>query len=165
MTAPDQPPDRPGLGLSEAAAQLGISREAVRSRVRRGQLPGEQTARGWVVWLPGPDQGLTSPETSTPPVQTTPDRPADQPDATGELAQLRARVLALEADKGWLQTQLEHAAVERAELRRLLAASLPGLPAPVDTVTTAPTMDATPPAPASSTGDTPRSLWRRFWKR
>jgi hypothetical protein len=36
----------------DEAAVLGITANAVRQRLKRGTLPGEKTAAGWVVWLP-----------------------------------------------------------------------------------------------------------------
>jgi hypothetical protein len=115
----DRPADR--MTLDEAAAVLGISREAVRLRIRRGTLAGERLGGVWYVSLVG----------RTPTDQAT-NQPTDRPDrprlsrrrenaARGELLEH------LEAENAWLRArvefyerQVEHQAGEIAELRRQL---------------------------------------------
>ena len=45
----DRPPIVDRLTVAEAAARLGISSDAVRSRLNRGTLEGRKEADGWVV--------------------------------------------------------------------------------------------------------------------
>jgi outer membrane murein-binding lipoprotein Lpp len=124
---PDQPTARP-LTLAEAAATLGISREAVRLRVRRGTLHGERGPAGWLVYLTNQDD-------------QPPDRPTTRTNdqATSSVAVLRAQVAALTNERNWLRNEverqhhdLERAQVAEGELRRLLQqAQQPRLLAPV----------------------------------
>jgi hypothetical protein len=92
VTAPFDHPDHgqppvTELGLTDAAHVLGLSREAVRSRIRRGILSARKRNGAWVVTV-------TTPTTVTPPVMTTPgdhltmgnDHPADQGEPPGEAA-------------------------------------------------------------------------------
>jgi len=51
-SATDQrPTDLPAFSIEEAAAQLGITVNAVRQRLKRATLHGEKTPAGWVVFL------------------------------------------------------------------------------------------------------------------
>jgi hypothetical protein len=119
------------------ATELGISYEAARSRLRRQRSPRSR---------PHPH-----------PQPTAADRTADD-----VIAQLRAEVTYLRTT---LDRELERAAVERAELRRLLAAEQQRrLPAPVDTVVSQPeTAENAPHAPESASA-APRPFWA-FWRR
>jgi len=61
----DQPTDH---SLTEAAVRLGVSPEAVRSRLRRGTLEGERVNGSWRVRLPGdaPGPGRSRPTSDQP---------------------------------------------------------------------------------------------------
>lgn len=103
-------PDR-FLSIDEAAAQLGISREGVRTRLRRGQLAGERRGRTWVVLSIEPvTSGLTG--------QTGPDHidreHHEAADAESELLQQ------LRSENVYLRAALEREQTASAELRRML---------------------------------------------
>src|SRR5688572_5340920 len=46
--------DGPGITISEAARQLGLSTDAIRSRLHRGTLPGRKVDGNWQVFLARP---------------------------------------------------------------------------------------------------------------
>lgn len=107
----DQPPDQP-LSLDAAADQLGVTREAVRLRIRRGTLRGEKRPDGWVVWLDEPAGeavGRSRPTTDRPAT----DQPTDRPGRAERERELLDRI-------AWLETRIERAEDERSELRRML---------------------------------------------
>jgi hypothetical protein len=98
--------------VPEAADRLGLSLDAVRSRIKRGTLPTErEDGRVYVlVGDVGGDQGAT-------------DQATDQPPNQGELvAELREQV-------SYLRDQLRREQDAHAEARRLLAGALERIPA------------------------------------
>ena len=137
-----QPPDRPHdrLTLDEAAAILGVNREAVRSRVRRGSLSGEKIAGVWYVSLAG---------------QVATGRPADRPPRPGPRNEL---VATLQAEVEDLRRRLDRSQEAEAELRRLLAGALHSLPAGSPT----PAPEQTHSAPQTAVTPPPRRPW---WRR
>jgi hypothetical protein len=147
---------------------LGISYEAARSRLRRQRATGTAPRRS--------GRSVASGQR---------DRPADRPAATATgtdrtaadlLAQLRADVAYLQAAleqehaaqtelRATLERELERAAVERAELRRLLAAEQQRrLLAPVETVATQP-QAAENAAVSAEPRSTSARAWWQFWRR
>jgi len=111
------------LTVTQAAARLGVSRDTVLRRIKRGQLQYRQDVNGrYLVEIPG-------------------DAPAGANDATGAISGD-----AMRRELDWFRAQLEEAATERAELRRLLAQAQESLqralPAPGDLQQNTP-----PPAP------------------
>jgi len=111
------------LTVTQAAARLGVSRDTVLRRIKRGQLQYRQDVNGrYLVEIPG-------------------DAPAGANDATGAISGD-----AMRRELDWFRAQLEEAATERAELRRLLSQAQESLqralPAPGDLQQNAP-----PPAP------------------
>ena len=112
------------MALDEAAAALGISREAVRLRIRRGTLPGERIGGHWYV------RGLvgrSEPGTVVLPPSATdrPARPARAPRRDELVAELRDRV-------AFLERLVEHQAGVIAQQSASLAglAQRPALPKP-----------------------------------
>jgi hypothetical protein len=100
------------LTVPEAADRLGLSLDAVRSRIKRGTLPTErEDGRVYVrVGDVRGDQGAT-------------DQATDQPPNQGELvAELREQV-------SYLRDQLRREQDAHAEARRLLAGALERIPA------------------------------------
>src|SRR5437016_5058360 len=79
-TSPDQPASQggrpPGYTLTEAAEILGISRDAVRGRVRRGTLLGWLQGGRWLVDVNAPvgQVGRSQPATDQPHSQPLDDR-------------------------------------------------------------------------------------------
>jgi len=130
------------LTVKEAADALGISSEAVRTRIQRGTLRSiHERGRVWVVFDPDGTRSNT-------------DRTTDQTELVGEL---RARVSFLEAE---LKIRTE----ENRRKDHLLAAALERIPA-----IEAPESPETPAAPSASTAappeaestTEPRTWWRR----
>ena len=128
----DKRPDG-GLTLAEAAVALGISSEAVRKRLKRGGLAGQQVDGRWYVTLDSPGGQ---------PADAGTHRVDERPDDGGD-AGYPPLVAALEARIGGLEAELArtHAALQRAqeaegEQRRIIAglmARLPELAAPART--------------------------------
>lgn len=163
----DQLPDQP-VSLAAAAAALGVSREAVRLRIRRGTLRGERRPDGWVVWLEAPAEELVGRAVVRPTDQR--DRPTRRPAkrASGDGdAELRARI-------AWLEARVEAGETERAELRRMLnleqqtVAELRRLPAGREVVsetdTGSPPESYYPPAGPQAHARPAGHAWWRFWQ-
>jgi excisionase family DNA binding protein len=102
----DQPTTERRLTVSEAAAALGITPEAVRGRIRRGTLRAERSGGHVYVVLD-----------------------ADQPRPTGDQPTDRSELVEeLRAHHATLREQLEAERQAHAEARRLLAAALERIP-------------------------------------
>jgi hypothetical protein len=132
------------LTVKEAAAALGISSEAVRTRIQRGTLRSiHERGRVWVVL--GPDE-----------TRSNTDRTVDQTELVHEL---RARV-------AFLEGQLKIRTEENRRKDHLLAAALERIPAiePPAEARESPETDAAPrpgtSAPAEAPAE-PRPWWRR----
>ena len=151
----DQNADLVGASISEAARRLGVSRDAMRQRIRRGTVRSAKVDGAWVVYLDGPgtatgdggwsDGAGTQPWTE----ETDTDRDATR---TELIDQLRGEV-------AWLRQRLEEAEVERSEMRRLLLAHAPAARAlPAGEASRAPEQvpQHVPPSPLR------RSWWRRL---
>ena len=116
---PDGDPnaDQVGMSISEAARRLGVSRDAMRQRIRRGTVRSAKVDGAWIVYLDGPgmvtgDGGRSDGAGTQPRTEGT---DADQDATRTELIdQLRGEV-------AWLRQRLEEAETERAEMRWLLA--------------------------------------------
>ena len=117
----DQDADQVGLSISEAARQLGVSREAMRQRIRRGTVRSAKVDGAWVVYLDGP--GTTTPDSER--TDHSGGRPdAQRTDTDPDDVQGTSRIELIDQlrdENSWLRTRLEAAEQERAELRRLLA--------------------------------------------
>lgn len=99
--------EQPWLGLTEAARVTGLDREAIRSRVRRGQVPSRRNNRGeLLVQLPAD-------------LLAEVDRPA-----TGELTALRAALTDLTAEVADLRAALARAEAEREAARAVAVADV-----------------------------------------
>jgi hypothetical protein len=95
------------VAVSRAAVLLAISPEAVRKRIRRSSLQAYKRDGVWAVVLPAAQDGGTS-------------RGQDAArDAVQDGVQA-GLVVQLQSEVAYLCRQLEEAAVERAELRRML---------------------------------------------
>ncbi len=163
------PPGRK-LAVSEAAAELGISAEAVRSRIKRDTLRSVKEG-GTVYVLLEPDQ--TPPERDRTTDQTSA-RSQSEPDAL--ISEMRGRIEDL-------REQLEAEREAHAESRRLLLAALekippaieaprearesPVSPGPSDTPTPAPegphAAAERPQTSSSPAGGERRPWWRRMF--
>ncbi len=103
VQTPDPTAVQTTIPITEAAARLGISADAVRKRIQRGKLTGHKTDTGWTVDWIDPDSG---PET----VQTP---SADQ----------SAVVARLDAEVAFLRSELE-ARTEEIRRRDVIIAHL-----------------------------------------
>jgi excisionase family DNA binding protein len=65
------------LTMAEAAARLGISTDALRQRVRRGQLPAVRVSKRVFVLLPAADDGSDTVRTTGAAGQDTERTPTD----------------------------------------------------------------------------------------
>ena len=116
----------PELSITEAAAQLGVSSDTVRRRIRRGQLHARLDARGhYRIELEA--------------VETAPAGGQDTALLRLELELLRHQRDGLEEDLQQARRAQERDAEERAELRRLLSQALRMLPAGPETPEERPT--------------------------
>jgi hypothetical protein len=147
---------RQRLTVYEAAAALGITVDAVRSRIKRGTIAYEREG-GRVYVLLGTDE-------SRPPRAQASDQPTDQPGGSNVL------ISELRAHNATLREQLERAneslAYERqahAEARRLLAAALERIPPQIEAPRGEDSSQA-PPEPRESpeTADSPGPRERIF---
>ena len=111
----DQPgADRSEVTIAEAAVLLGLSTDAVRSRLNRGTLDGRKDANGWVVYPPRPSatgQQL-SPTVDQPPA--TGHRPSTDRDA---IAAYEALAETQQAEIAFLREQLAQRSRELAAER------------------------------------------------
>lgn len=110
----NQPTDQ-SVTLDQAAAVLGVSREAVRLRIRRGTLIGKKHADGWRVWLESPH--LVGRSVGAP----TDDQPAtDRPKRPGRQPRIDPQIARMEKTIAVLEVELEARRREVAELHVLL---------------------------------------------
>jgi len=146
--AQSAPPGRK-LTVSEAAAALGISAEAVRSRIKRGTLPSVKDGATVYVLLSAdrtrPDEDRTPPEHG----RTAARSPSDS----------SALISAKDETIATLREQLASERQAHAEARRLLMAALeripPALEAPRHGARQEPQESSTPPPEASEGAHSP----------
>lgn len=112
----DEQPDKgqDELALSEAARILGITPEAIRKRIQRGDMVGEKRGGRWYVRL------------------SNRDRTALQPGQDGALGELRARVASLEGQLEAKDRQIGelHVILARLDERLPQLSASPVLPQP-----------------------------------
>jgi len=153
----DHPPSA-GLTITQAAQCFGVTREAIRLRIRRGKLRADKVDGQWVVFPDTPPSATTSrvgepdhpvfPNTTTHIDENTVPYPVLVSQMEAEIHFLRDQVTSQ-------QRQLEEAARERSELRHLLAMQVSrALPEP---------HAAEPPAPSPTTEPRPAQDQRRRW--
>jgi hypothetical protein len=159
-TAPAMPTDTPpapghGYPLSEAARRLGIPREALRARVRRGQVAATKLGGTWVVYLPT-DIGQGA---ATDPV-TDPATAAGS-DQGVLIAELRDQVRWLRERVEYFERLTEHQAGQLAEAQRQLPPPVGG---PDDhQEQQEPPTGVGPSAPEPVTTPPVRRPWWRRW--
>ena len=132
----------------EAAEALGISVEAVRKRIERGQLGHERVDGRVYVYLDG-DRTKSGPDVEV--------------ESNALISEMQARIELLER-------QLEQANERDRENRRLLAAALERIPPQLDPPSEAPEARVTPSEPVPNTKSSPeaetggeRPWWRRVF--
>ena len=151
------------MTVAEAAILLGLSTDAVRSRLNRGTRDGRKDAGGWVVLLPRPSAPVDQPSPT-----------GQQPSATGHRPGTdRDLIAAKDETIGALRSEVEHLRAQLAtrtdELQRrdvLLREALGRIPA-LGAGQDAPSSPAAPPPPAPPRVREPpsRPPWWRFWQR
>jgi hypothetical protein len=114
VTTPNQPTTDHPIDLAAAAAMLGISREAVRLRIRRGTLRAQRRPAGWVVWLDGSTLGGLG--RTGQPATDRGDRPTgDRPSRSRRERELLDRI-------AWLEARVEESEAERHRWQMMLMA-------------------------------------------
>jgi hypothetical protein len=98
-----------GVAIGEAAHSIGISIDAVRQRIKRGQLTGYKENGRWFVYL---NRNGQAPE-------PTPEQPSS-PDQSTVISALVDQLRVKDEQIAAKDRQIERDAEERAELRRLL---------------------------------------------
>ncbi len=153
----DRPPIVDRLTVAEAAARLGISSDAVRSRLNRSTLEGRKEEDGWVAYLP------VEPTVDRP--SSTVERPStDREPTVASDALLTSKdetITALRDEVAFLRRELETRTDElqrRDVLLREALERIPQLPASL------PTTPAPTPAEVSPDRHTDTPWWR-FWER
>jgi hypothetical protein len=139
--------------LSEAASLLGVSKDAVRMRVKRGTLRSEKGEDGrvyvWVNYNPDADPNTVHPET--------------QVEAWRELIdELRDRVRSLE------ESNRENRRIIAALTQRIPELQAPASPAPQESPETAeeePERAEPRPAPGAAQEGVQSPWWRRVFRR
>jgi len=130
-----------GWTLTEAAARLGVSREALRKRVVRGRIPAHKDENGvWLVDLPTPDNRADmSPDMAADRGgRTTPDTlSAPSPNLTAIMEQwitpLVERVEAQAVRIGRLENENQHLQAENERLTEALdVPTIVGIPPPAN---------------------------------
>jgi len=143
---------RPTVTVSEAAAALGISHDAVRGRLQRGTLEGEKVKGTWHIFLPPPSEPTGDQQAIDGP-STGHQQDALVTHLEGEVTYLRERLEEADRQRGYLQQQLE-AERQRADVLQALGTST--------TPETAPEAVGGPPANGTEQG----GIWRwirRLW--
>ncbi len=180
-----QPTDQPETGrrvtVREAAAELGITVEAVRNRIKRGTLhsakePGKKESASVYVLLDGEPDHAGQPTAGRGQPTDQPGagrgRPTDQPRPDSQPAELVEELREHIAD---LREQLREERQANRENRRIIAGLIertPELPAasheePRESPESAregePGTNTTPASTSPQTGAQPRSWWRRIF--
>lgn len=158
------------VGITEASQVLGITREAIRQRIRRGQLDAVKIDGTWSILLDGPPLGSTSPlhmgepnhsavQVPVPPSIGEYNRLLDQLEAENrflrqECAQLHDLIRVEQENR---RQENEHHQQQVSELHILLQRAQAQIPMPAAAAT--PPQDSTPAEPERSSQKTPRRRW------
>ena len=158
------------VGITEASRLLGISREAIRQRIRRGQLDAAKIDGIWSILLDAPPPGPTSPLYEQEPNYSAVQVPAGS--STGVYDRLLHQI---EAENQFLRQECaqlhelvrveqEHRRREQdnhqqqvSELHVLLQRAQAQIPMPA--AAAAPVQEAEPVEPESSPEEPPRRRW------
>jgi hypothetical protein len=156
------PTDR-RVTVAQAAVLLGVSEDAVRSRLKRGTLSKEKDADGTVFVVLGANGRPGRPATNG-------DRPATDESA---LALMQAHLDSLFEQLTYLRYQLDQEREANHENRRIISGLVQRVPElgpahePRDVPGTAPReqegVDPRPATEGAQEGSEPRSWWRRFF--
>jgi len=121
------------VSVYQAAARLGITSDAVRKRIRRGQLAGKKGEGGaWRVFLDGTAGQDTTGQTS----ETRQDRTRLMrqvpPDLAARIGALEQQLAEVTGDRDRWRQQAEHLARLLDQQQQLTLATVKALPAPSD---------------------------------
>ena len=147
--------DRRRLTVPQAAEALGVTVDAVRGRIRRGNLDAEHDAGGVYVWIDVSEAaGSRGPS-------ATSQRPSD--DQSARVEDLREQV-------DYLRGQLTEANERDRENRRIIAAltqRIPAIEAPTDERESPQTVEEEPERAEShsAAGGTQEPVQRPWWRR
>jgi hypothetical protein len=152
------------LPLAEAATYFGLTKDALRMRLRRGRAAGYRVGSHWYV---ATSEAIAANSEQPPRSRSrTLNTNGEQPPEQGLVAQLQSEVTFLRTTVSALTHQLEQAAVERAELRRLLAGEQQRrLAPPVEIVATQAETAGNRPQDAVEVLSTAAGRWWAFWRR
>ncbi len=147
--------DQARYTITEAAQRLGISREALRLRIRRGRVLASKSGGLWYVYLPAdtPVSEADNPLDMTGDTSTNSDQGALVVQLQGDLADARGEVARL-----WEELQSRRLENERKDAVILALSQRPALPAP-----RAEPPAETPTAPRAEAAQSP--AWRPWWRR
>lgn len=159
----DQKTDR-RVTVAEAALLLGLSEDAVRSRLKRGTLHKEKGLDGTVLVILGPDISSDHPTTSA---QPTTGQPTDQ---TAQFL-MQSHLDSLQEQVDHLREQLAEAHEANRENRRIIAGLVQRVPElePVREATAEPRESDVSASEGRGDGDVPPeqdkpvSWWRRLF--
>jgi excisionase family DNA binding protein len=157
MTTDQTPDSDHRYTITEAAQRLGISREALRLRIRRGRVLATKSGGQWYVHLP-PDTGADGRADSDP--DTTAD--TDQGERVAELREELGHARA-EINRLWSALAVRDRELERKDAIILALSQRPALPAPQGLGERA-GEGATMPVEAAETGEKPPVPSRPWWK-
>ena len=152
---PSRPPIE-AIPITDAAARLGVSPEAIRKRIARGSLAGEKRGGVWYVVLPDAMSGRStrsSGRTRRPDASGQPDTASGH---TELVAELRSRVAFLEERVIFYERQVEHQAGMLADLAR----RVPELPTGTSEI---PKSELQPAANVPTARPQRRAWWRRLF--
>jgi excisionase family DNA binding protein len=142
------------LSAREAARRLGVSDKTVRTWVRSGRVPGEESARGFRIPADAVDQ-LAAERSADFPAEVR-DVRATSPHTDDQVADLRAHV----AD---LRDQVLTKDRQISELHTLLAQAQRALPTPSERPFSGPTDGLGPEPTQTSAASRNGRPWWRFW--
>jgi excisionase family DNA binding protein len=134
------------MSVSEAAAFLGVTEDAVRKRIHRGKIRYERDEGGHYIVYPTEDD-----------IRQTADRNYVQPESSALIFELRAQIERLE-------DQLEKADERDRENRRLLAAALERIPPQLEAPSKA-TESAKEDEQKTAAGEAQEGVQRPWWSR
>ena len=166
------------VDVSEAAAILGISEDAVRARIRRGKLHGEKVGAVWRVYLDAVGNVQGTDDSTTDSRDTTADRATRHDNATGmshdttehatvdlaPLAELIERLSRENADLSAAATGWQARAMRAEDELKQLTATVPSTDEAVESSESDDTDDQDHEHQHEETS-APASVWARLWRR
>ena len=141
ITPPTPDADLPRYTITEAARRLGISREALRLRVRRGRVMASKSGGQWYVHLPAE-------EADTDPVMPPDQTPDNDQRAIVTVLREDLEHAREEITRLWVALEVRDRELERKDAIIMALAQRPALPSPADQPEPPATMPAEAPESA-----------------